>query len=147
MFDTTYSGWEGPERQPVLDGEVLNLSAEETASIASLASVNPVAVRAAHVYERSGFFAADDFAQEFRNSSYGSQGDDIVVQLTMVVRRHEDEGYETMKGIYASVQQARAEAAVAAREAELSAQEAEVAAAQAALVAAQERLAKARGEA
>lgn len=157
MSTKPISYWGGPEEQPVLDGDYhqpLDLSAEDLATITSMIATGPIAVRAAHVYDRKGFFAEDDFTQATRNPSYGSTTDDIVVQVTMVVRhepRDPQGPYAQMTAIYERVQTAKAEAdlraAEEAHEAALAAKKAAVDAAEANLVAARERLAQVKGEA
>lgn len=149
-----YEYYAGPEAQPALDGEVLDLSPEDMQTVLSLATGNPVAVRAAHVYDRKGYFTTDDFARDGRNTSYGSDDDDIVVQLTILVRREGRDPagpHAQMTAIRERVQEAKAEAALAAAEeahaAAVAARKAAVDKAEADVEAARQRLAVAKGEA
>jgi hypothetical protein len=149
-----YEYYAGPEAQPVLDGDVLDLSAEDMNTIMSLVSTNPVAVRAAHVYDRKGFFCTDDFTRPGRNTSYGRDNDDIVVQVTILVRQESLDPagpHAQLTDIHGRVQEAKAEsdlrAAEEAHAAALAAKKAAVDAAEAEVVAARERLAQAKGEA
>lgn len=156
MSTRKHEYYAGPEDQPVLEEDyhpVLDLSPEDLAAIVALVPSCPVAVRAAHIYDRKGFFAEDDFTRPGRNSR-GNSDDDIVVQLTVLVRRESrdpEEPHGQMTAIYERVQTAKAEAdlkaAEEAHEAALAAKKAAVDAAEANLAAARERLAQAKGEA
>lgn len=145
LFDT----YAEPQALPVLDYAALDLSEADLATVRSIMASAPLAVRAAHVYDRKGFFDTDNFAQSKRHPR-GNDHDAIIVQVTMVVRAN---GYESdpehhvaMTRVHASVQAAKAEADIAASEAALAASEAEVAAAQAAVEEARARLAQAQAQ-
>jgi hypothetical protein len=126
------------DKMPVLDYDALDLSEEQKQAVREIVAntvENPelMAVRAAHVFERKGFFSTNDFAGN-QNDSYRRAGDDIVVQVTVVIRAEQKADYATMEQMYGDVQAAK-------HAAEVAAQEAAVADAQARLAAAQERLA------
>lgn len=123
---------------PVLDAQPLDLTIEHTATIRDLLATAPLAVRAAHVFDRKGFFCDDDFAGDPSPSRRGSR-EDIVVQVTVVVRGdlNQKDQYDALTGVYDDVQSAK-------HAAEIAAKQAAVAQAQADLAAAQNRLAQAR---
>lgn len=142
-----FDAYAEPAALPVLDYNALDLSEEDMAVVRDIMASAPIAVRAAHVYDRKGFFDTDNFMQADRHPR-GSDHDAIIVQVTMVVRRNgyecDPEHHDAMTRVHANVQAAKAEADIAASEAALAAREAEVAAAQAAVDAARDRLARAQ---
>lgn len=136
-----YEGYADPERVPVLDNAALDLSPEGMNTVRTLlvaATPDSVAVRAAHVYDRKGYFATDDFAGN-PNPTYRSADDDIVVQVTLVVRKHDlnQDHYDPMIAVYNDVQAAKKAADIAAKQAAVDKAHAD-------LVAAQQRLAEAQ---
>lgn len=141
MTEYTYYG--DADEQPVLDTTVLDLSEEHTDIVRAAVANNPIAVRAAHVFERKGFFDRDDFASNPSPSCRGSNPD-IVVQVTVVIR-HEHSAdrngdYAALNGIYVNMQEKKIVAEIEAQQAAVAAHREEIAHAEANLAAAQARL-------
>lgn len=131
---TEYVYYAEAHQVPVLEHDPLDLSSTEQAAIRDLVANSHIAVRAAHLYNRKGFFATDDFTGH-QNPAYRSDNDDIVVQVTVVIpadHAHREK-HATLRSIYDRVQASVREAEVAQHQAEVAQAEADLAAAQARL--------------
>ena len=85
-----------------------------------LKGLEPQAIRAAYVYDRKGFPSFDALG-EGRNKSYGSNSDDIVIQVTYVVPSY-SEAYENFVEVGSDLAEAKVAEEIRELERELEAE-------------------------
>ena len=78
-----------PSEIPEIEEPSQELAAKVLELVAGVAAENlPVAFAGGHVYDRKGNFSVDELGGQ-RNNSYGSDGDEIVLQITVRVSASE----------------------------------------------------------